>query len=84
MWVSDSGRFDRPHLLEREVGAEVGEEPCAAAEDERNDVQFEVVDEPRRQVLIDDAGAAPMRTSFPAAAVRAWSRAASIPSVTKP
>jgi hypothetical protein len=56
--VSDSGRFDRPNLLKLEVGAEAVEEPRAAAEYQRDDMQFEVVDEPRRQVLIDDTGAA--------------------------
>ena len=56
--VSDAGRLDRPNLLEPEVGAEAVEEPRAAAEYQRDDVEFELVDEPRRQVLIDDIGAA--------------------------
>jgi hypothetical protein len=56
--VSDSGRFDRPNLLELEVGAEAVEEPRAAAEYQRDDVQLEVVDEPCSQLLIDGTGAA--------------------------
>ena len=34
------------------------EEPRAASERQRDDVQLELIDEPRRQVLIDDARAA--------------------------
>jgi hypothetical protein len=45
-------------LLELEVGAEAVEEARAAAQYQRDDVQFEVLDEPGRQVLVDDTGAA--------------------------
>src|ERR671931_1696498 len=56
--MRDAGRLDRTDLLELEVRAEAVEKPCAAAEDERDDVQLELVDEPSREVLVDDAGAA--------------------------
>jgi hypothetical protein len=56
--VRDAGRFDRPELLELEVGAEAVEEPRAAAEYQRDDVQLELVDESRRQVFVDRTRAA--------------------------
>jgi hypothetical protein len=47
--VRDAGRLDRPDLLELDLGAsEVVEEAGAAAEQHRNDVELELVQEPRR------------------------------------
>src|SRR4029453_11971497 len=45
------------------------EEPCPAAEDQRDDVQLELVDEPSRQVLVDDVGAAADEHVLPASRV---------------
>jgi hypothetical protein len=57
--VRDAGRLDRSELLEFDLGAaEVVEEASATAEQHRNDVKLELVQEPRRQVLVDDLGAA--------------------------
>src|SRR5919109_1955007 len=67
--MRDAGRFDCTDLLELEVGAEAVKEPCAAAEDERDDVQLELVDVPSRQVLVDDAGAAADEYILPASRV---------------
>jgi hypothetical protein len=47
--VNDPGRFDRPHLLEFDAAADALEEACLATEKERDDVQFELVDQRRRQ-----------------------------------
>jgi hypothetical protein len=45
-------------LLEFDAAADALEEACLATEKERDDVQLELVDQPRRQVLIDHVGAA--------------------------
>ena len=55
--VGHSRSFDGPDLLERQVRADAVEEPRAAAEHQRDDVQLELVDQPRRQVLVDGIGA---------------------------
>src|ERR671923_1265104 len=58
--VRDAGRLDRPDLLKLDLGApEVVEEASAVPEQHRNDVELELVQEPRRQVLLNDLGAAP-------------------------
>jgi hypothetical protein len=58
--VRDAGRLDRPHLLQPDLGApEVVEEASAAPEQHWNDVELELVQEPRRQVLLNNLGAAP-------------------------
>jgi len=46
-------------------------------------MEFDLVDEPRHQVLIDDAGAAADDDVLSPAAARAFSSADGIPSVTK-
>jgi hypothetical protein len=57
--VRDAGRLDGPNLHELDLGArEVVEEASAAPKEHRDDVQLEVVQEPRRQVLVDDLRAA--------------------------
>jgi len=58
--VRDTRRLDRPDLLELDLGAaEVVEEASSAAEQHRDDVELELVQKPRRQVLVDDLSAAP-------------------------
>src|SRR5919198_616664 len=58
--MGDAGRLDRPDLLKLDLGApEVVEEASAVPEQHRNDVELELVQEPRRQVLLNDLGAAP-------------------------
>ena len=58
--VCDAGRLHRTELLEPDVcAAEVVEQASAAPEEHGNDVQLELVEQPRRQVLVDDLGAAP-------------------------
>src|SRR5919204_6697311 len=58
--VRDAGRLERPDLLELDLGVtEVVEEASAAPEQQRRDMELEHVEEPRRQVLVDDLGAAP-------------------------
>ena len=71
-----------PDLLELEAGADL-EETRAVAEHQRDDVQFERVDESRRQVLVDDVRASADEDVLSAAASRACSRADSMPCVTK-
>lgn len=62
--MRDAGRLDGPDLLEPDGGArEVVEEPSAAAEEQRNDVRLELVQQPRGQRLVDDLGAAQSMTS---------------------
>src|SRR5437660_10203466 len=47
--VRDAGCLDRPDMLELDLGApEVVEEASAAPEEHGNDVQLELVQEPRR------------------------------------
>ena len=41
--VGNAGRFDRPDVLELEVGAEAFEEPRSAAEYQRDDVQLDLL-----------------------------------------
>src|SRR4051812_22991130 len=58
--VRDARRPDCPNLLELDLTApEVVEEASAAPEEQRDDVQLELVEKPRREVLVDDLGAAP-------------------------
>jgi hypothetical protein len=58
--VRDTRRLDSSDLLELDLrSAKVVEEASAAAEQHGNDVELELVEEPRRQVLIDDLSAAP-------------------------
>src|SRR5215471_12519182 len=57
--VRDARRLDRAHLLELEgVPLETLEEPFAAAENDRDDRDVDLVDKASREVLIDD-GCAP-------------------------
>src|SRR5882757_4557755 len=58
--MRDAGRLDRPDLLELDLSVpEVVEEASAVHEQHRNDVELELVHEPRRQVLLNDLGTAP-------------------------
>jgi hypothetical protein len=54
--VGDAWRLDRAHLLDLEV-ADVLEQPLAVPEQDRDEVQLELVDQPGGQVLLDHAGA---------------------------
>jgi hypothetical protein len=57
--VHDSGRLDCWDVVELEPGvAEVVEQSGAVAEQERDDCELQLVEQPRRQVLQGDAGAA--------------------------
>src|SRR5436189_3343759 len=53
--VGDAGCLDRAHLLDLEV-ADVLEQPLAVAEQDRRDVEPELIDQPRGEVLLDDTG----------------------------
>jgi hypothetical protein len=58
--VRDAGRLDRADLLKLDLGAlAVVKEASAVPEQCRNDVGLELVQEPRRQVLLNDLGAVP-------------------------
>src|SRR5216110_2425193 len=58
--VGDAGRLDGPDLLELHVRVpEVVEETSTVAEQHRGDVELELVQQPRRQVLLDGLRAAP-------------------------
>ena len=81
-WVRDAGRLDRS-TCSSSSRADTFEEPRAVPEDQRDDVELELVDEARCQVLIDGAGAAADEDVLSRRSCRAWSRADSIPSVTK-
>src|SRR6266540_246594 len=52
------GCLDRAELFKLQVRADSFKEALAAAEKERRDVDLDLVDEPGRQVLVDDVGAA--------------------------
>jgi hypothetical protein len=80
--VGDAGRLDRTHLLDLEV-ADVLEQPLAVPEQDRDEVQLELIDQSGGKVLLDDAAPPPSSTSRPSAACLACSRADSMPSVTK-
>ena len=51
--MRDSRSLDDPCLLQFEAVSDVVEQPLAAAEEERNDVDLELVQEPRSEVLLD-------------------------------
>src|SRR5215211_31098 len=58
--VGDARRLDGPDLLELHIGIpEVVEEASTVAEQHRDDVKLEFVEQTRRQVLLSDVGAAP-------------------------
>ena len=66
-----------------QVVADAVEEPFAAAEQQRNDVNLHLVDQPRGKILLRGLLAPPASaTSWPFAAFRACSSADSIRSVT--
>jgi hypothetical protein len=54
--VGDAGRLDRTHLLDLEV-ADVLEQPLTVPEQDRDEVQLELIDQSGGKVLLDDAGA---------------------------
>src|SRR3954462_88652 len=63
--MGDPGPLDSPDLLERELGPpQVVEEASAVPEQHWDDVQLELGQQPRRQVLVDDLGAAPEHDVF--------------------
>ena len=80
--VGDEVGRPRLDLLELEVGDPV-ERALARSQHERDDVQAELVDQARREVLETVAAPPAMLTSRSPAAARAWASADSIPSVTK-
>ena len=58
--MGDAGRLDGPELLKLHLRIpEVVEQASTVAEQYRNDVQFELVQQSRCQVLLSDVGAAP-------------------------
>src|SRR5690349_1050926 len=58
--VGDAGGLDRAELLELNAGGpEVVEQASAVAEEYWDDVELDLVQQPRRQVLVHDLGAAP-------------------------
>ena len=76
-------RGGRDDAVELQLGRfELVEQANATAEENRNEVELELVEEPGAEVLLDDVGAARDVHVFPAA-LRACSSAASTPSVTK-
>src|SRR4051812_18988510 len=65
--VRDAGRFDGPDLLELHLRVpEVVEEASAVAEQYWNDVELELVQQSRCQVLLSDVAAAPKHDVFAA------------------
>ncbi len=82
--MRDAGRLDRADLLKLDLGAPaVVKEASAVPEQYRNDVELELVQEPRRQVLLNDLGAAPEPDVLTVRGLLRPSSARSIPSVTK-
>ena len=56
--VRNPGRLDGAELFQSQAGADVVEQASAAAEQDRDDVQLDLVDEAFGQVLTDHLGAA--------------------------
>ena len=81
--MRDPRRLNGAERLELQVRADPVEEARPTTQENRDDVQLELVQEPGRQVLVDDVAPPPMKTSLSPAAALAWSRADSTPSVTK-
>src|ERR687892_207537 len=54
--VGNAGRLDGAHLLYTN-SADVREQPLAVTEQDRDDVELELIDQPRGEVLLDDVGA---------------------------
>ena len=82
--LSDAGPFDGADGLELQAREpEVVEEPLAAAQQHRDDVELKFVHQTGSEILPGDVGAAPKQTSLPPAACLACTSADSIPSVTK-
>ena len=54
--MRNPGRLDRAELLELQIRADSGEEALATAENDRDDVQLQLVDQSSGQILVDDAG----------------------------
>jgi hypothetical protein len=56
--VRHARRLERPHGFDPNVvGPEAGEERRPAAEEDRRDVELELVDQPCPEGLLDDVGA---------------------------
>ena len=56
--MRDPRRLDHAELLELQIRTHSVEEARAAAQEDRRDVQLQLVDQPGCQVLVDDVGAA--------------------------
>src|SRR3954454_19591502 len=82
--VRDRRRLDHPCALElaRRRSEMVLEEAHAVAQKHGHDVQLQLVEQPRLEVLLRDVRAAAHRESSSPAASRACSSADSMPSVT--
>ena len=80
--MGDAGRFDRADLLQRQV-ADVIQQALSTTQQDRHDVQLHLVDEAGREVLPRDVRSTAELYVLAPAASFAWSRADSIPSVTK-
>ena len=80
--VRDGRRGDDLDRLEARV-ADAHEQPLARAEDDGHDVEVQLVEQARRQVLVTALAPPAIETSLSPAAARACSSADSIPSVTK-
>jgi hypothetical protein len=80
--VGDARRLDRADLLEVEV-ADILKEPRAGTEQDRDQVQLELINQPGGQVLLDGAGASSQQHISATRGLLGCSSAASIPSVTK-
>ncbi len=82
--MCDAGRLDGPDLLESHIRLpEVVEEPRTATEQHRNDVQLELVQQSRRQILLTDVAAAPQLDVLPAGGLLRLLERGLDPSVTK-
>ena len=53
--MGDAGCLDRAHLLDLQI-ADVLEQPLAVAEQDRRDMEPELIDQAGGEVLLDDAG----------------------------
>ena len=76
------GGGDYEGAFDTDRGIEGGEECCAAAEQDRNDVQAEFVDESEGECLLHDGGAVEVDVLV-AATCLACSMAVATPAVTK-
>ena len=76
------GRHDADDLEVGGLDREAIEEADALAEEQRHEVDVDLVDQPGVEGLLENGGV-PISTSFSPAASLAWPMALSMPSVTK-